>query len=265
MELNPEPAPVSDSGAPTRRGWPRLVTFALCLGVLLPVALFVLDGLWQNAAINRELDLPGDVEKAIMVSEFMAHGFGVAIILLTIWWVVPAQRTRLWRVVGCVLLAGLLANCGKLLVARARPYEILQHRDAEKSNLAAAQVTAGQIHGSWLSPLPWLTMAENFDHPTQSFPSGHTATAFALAFGLGWLARRGQLWFLGLACLAATQRLACLAHWPSDLVAGWAIAWLCQWIILPRQSGANGNPNSDQVDGVQTSGLATSRSKSGLR
>ena len=58
----------------------------------------------------------------------------------------------------------------------------------------------------------------------QSFPSGHTATAVGLAFGLGWLYPRGRWLFLGFAVLAAFQRVESSAHFVSDTFCGAAIA-----------------------------------------
>ena len=61
----------------------------------------------------------------------------------------------------------------------------------------------------------------------ESFPSGHTVSAFAAATTL-YLARtdrpgRRPLWLFGLAAAAGLSRVAVGAHWPGDVLAGAAI------------------------------------------
>jgi len=65
-----------------------------------------------------------------------------------------------------------------------------------------------------------------------SFPSGHSATAAALA-GVLVLAVRSTAWrivFLILACVIALSRIAVGVHWPIDVCVGFAGGWLCAWI-----------------------------------
>jgi undecaprenyl-diphosphatase len=55
---------------------------------------------------------------------------------------------------------------------------------------------------------------------THSFPSGHTATSFACASLLAWLAPRLRVPFLALAVLIAFSRLYDGDHYPSDVLGG---------------------------------------------
>ena len=64
-----------------------------------------------------------------------------------------------------------------------------------------------------------------------SFPSGHTATAFAVAGALIFsypYARRGLVAaaILALAALVGASRIAVGAHWPGDVAAGAALGWV---------------------------------------
>lgn len=67
---------------------------------------------------------------------------------------------------------------------------------------------------------------------TDSFPSGHTITAFVLAGVLTFCATRDERRWLGWAALVAAtavafSRIAVGAHWPLDIFAGAAGGWLC--------------------------------------
>ena len=54
----------------------------------------------------------------------------------------------------------------------------------------------------------------------QSFPSGHTTTAFAVATALALLFPRFALLFYAGALLVGLSRIGVLAHYPSDVAAG---------------------------------------------
>jgi undecaprenyl-diphosphatase len=72
-----------------------------------------------------------------------------------------------------------------------------------------------------------------------SFPSGHTATAFSLAFALGAIARPALGWLLGFAGLIALSRVAVTAHWVGDTVAGAGVA-LITMLLLRHWFASNG-------------------------
>ena len=64
-----------------------------------------------------------------------------------------------------------------------------------------------------------------------SFPSGHSASIFALVallvYGLP-VSRPSRRWALvGLACLVGLSRIGVVVHWPVDVLAGAAMGWLC--------------------------------------
>ena len=58
------------------------------------------------------------------------------------------------------------------------------------------------------------------DYGMQSFPSGHTTTAFAVATALALIAPRYTGLFLFGALLIGLSRIGVLCHYPSDIIAG---------------------------------------------
>ena len=69
-----------------------------------------------------------------------------------------------------------------------------------------------------------------------SFPSGHAATAAGLAAALAWKYPRGTWFFVALAAAAAAQRVASLAHYPSDVLMGAAVGLLSAAFLLGTKS-----------------------------
>lgn len=65
----------------------------------------------------------------------------------------------------------------------------------------------------------------------KSFPSDHTAVAFALAFAVFWVNRRWGTGLLILAALVAFGRVFVGVHYPSDVFAGALIGIICAYII----------------------------------
>lgn len=197
----------------------------LALIVLASTLVFAACLIWFDRSISiavqdREF-LPGDVEKAIQLSEFMAHGFGIAVILVSIFVVAPQLRRKIPRVASCVILAGLAANLLKCSVGRYRPAHFFEFVDGNTTSPAIAN----RIESTWVGLFPIIRFPDQFEHAIQSFPSAHTASVFGLAFGLTWLCQgRGQWLFLGLAGLASFQRIVSLSHWPSDVIAGFWVA-----------------------------------------
>jgi membrane-associated phospholipid phosphatase len=63
---------------------------------------------------------------------------------------------------------------------------------------------------------PWLIPTFGY-----SFPSGHSVAGAAFYPFLGWLVLRSR--HLGLAAFVGVGRMYLGVHWPSDVVAGWAL------------------------------------------
>ncbi len=202
--LNPQTFPESAR----RKISPRMLgMLALACG-LACVAVLQLDA--GISASSRELDVPGDVEKAIQLSEAFGHSSGAAAILLSLYWIAIDHRRRLAGAILLTLAAGLTANLLKASVPRVRPHSVESMQGERGSQ----------------------TEVRFWDSRQRSFPSGHAATAWGLALGLAFVFPRGAGLFAFFACLASFQRVYSGAHYLSDVLAGAAIAFAWGAILL---------------------------------
>lgn len=165
----------------------------------------------------RQFKLPGDLQKAISLSEAFAHGLGVATILLTVFVVAVDRRRAVYIALLITAISGTTANLLKAAVVRVRPHaeglQVKGHNDANGETEEAVE------RSFW-------------DARQRSFPSGHAATAWGLAIGLSLIFLRGWWIFVMLAVLASVQRIESGAHYPSDVLAGMAIAFIIAACIL---------------------------------
>jgi membrane-associated phospholipid phosphatase len=198
--------------------WP-LLRGALVLAMLgLAVAPFDL----AVAAWFRSSRLPGDLGKAVHLSEAFAHGAGAATILLAAWLLDErlqgpgGRRCLSWVVIGSYG-GGLVTDLIKAMVDRVRPRAL--DFSAVQSTLGTFASPEG-IGGSDL----------------HSFPSGHSAVAAGLGCTLALLYPRGRWLFGVLAVLACCQRLVASAHYPSDAVFGATIGLVVATLAARRPS-----------------------------
>lgn len=177
---------------------------ALCLTIDLPVADYFRSG--HSPKFLREL-----LEHA----EPFGHGVGVVYIVLAIFVLDVQRRSWVPALLGGSLGAGLSADIIKLLIGRTRP-----------RNLDASLSSVWETFGNML---PLLKGIHGDSH---SFPSSHTATAVGLAVVLATLYPQGRYLFFTFALLTGLQRIACSAHFPSDVCAGALVGWVFGHAIL---------------------------------
>ena len=173
--------------------WKRAVTAAL---LVLVVASPGLDGSFLAWSRLVEPTFWGQlVGQAAYLAGLGWVQFGLLFVLIALGFILKRKPwVRLG--VGCVLAtaaSGILVQIIKNLVGRPRP----------RMNL----------------PVQFLS-GPNLDSDFHSFPSGHTATSFALAAILAWrFPRFGWLFYL-LAALVGYGRVLSGSHYLSDVVAG---------------------------------------------
>lgn len=136
--------------------------------------------------------------------------------------IVAAYDRRAKHVIISVLVAQALAagvyNSGKLLIVRYRP-NTDEMQQGERTDL-----TVSDTWGGW--------QPGNSENGTQSFPSGHSGAAFALAGVLVRFYPRIAALFWVLATGCALSRYIDGVHWLSDCIMGAAIGYLCAWLVM---------------------------------
>ena len=201
------------------RDWAIRVAIWAGLGSSFILLLFVEGGLmdWRSETIG----VPRGGFKLVVVG---FRQFAEEMVLVAGLVAVACFDRRRWAIIGVVLLAELLAasvsHTGKLTVVRYRPFVALEAAGAaDFSTLAVGDTWEG-----------WQPI--NRDNPRQSFPSGHSGAAFALATALAWFypRRRGVLYGLATGC--ALSRIIDGVHWPSDCLVGAAIGTAAAWVAL---------------------------------
>lgn len=60
-----------------------------------------------------------------------------------------------------------------------------------------------------------------------SFPSGHTFSAFATAFSVNYYNKRFAKWLFGFAIVMAFSRMYLYVHYPTDILGGIVLGYLC--------------------------------------
>lgn len=138
-------------------------------------------------------------------------GHGAVQISASVLWLLAAKYYKAkaefysgFAALAAVVGSGVLVQVLKHLVGRARPRTTLS---------------------------PWEYLGPSFDSDLHSFPSGHTATSFALAAVLASRFPRQAWLFYLLAALVGVGRVAGGSHYPSDVLAGVLLGVAVGWTL----------------------------------
>jgi len=158
--------------------------------------------------------LPRELFNALELMRVFSHASGVSLVLFGIFLMAPNCRWHLPRLATLAIGAGAVATLAKMFVLRPRPTGL---------NLDVASIDT-----AWLWAFDWsLSQVAAFDASTRAFPSGNMATAMALTVGLWIVLPKGRLLFATICLGTVMQRMACGAHFPSDILGGAAFG--CLW------------------------------------
>lgn len=207
----PAASAVARAAALDRR---RLLLVAAIWVVALPIALMeAIDQPVARAFRDGAPVLLGFMEWVTEYGESQWYLVPTGVAAIVLFWAAAHARGPLRRavlrwlaqaslfVLATIATSGIAVNVIKVIIGRARPRLFFSD---------------GAFGAEPLS----------FGYDYASFPSGHSATAFALAFAVGAIARPALPWLLGFAGLIALSRVAVTAHWVGDTVAGGGVALL---------------------------------------
>jgi membrane-associated phospholipid phosphatase len=198
------------SSGPLARSFDRKVFgYVAASLVVLPFLVLYIDGPAKSFVVSVQSDWGLQVATVITTMGYGLADAAIAGTLFVIGLMAGKPREALAGRLGlfAVIISGLFGQLFKHLFCRARPL-------TEKS-------------GEFFSEFPCLGKGAGFI----SFPSGHSITAFALAFVLARVYPRYAVLFYGLAVLVALSRVYLAKHFPSDVVAGAVVGILAGWIV----------------------------------
>tara|TARA_R100000789_G_scaffold96012_1_gene97022 strand:- start:2096 stop:2827 length:732 start_codon:yes stop_codon:yes gene_type:complete len=196
----PDDQPVRGGSFWTYFTWCLPVSLLACAWLIsaydIPIARFFQSGI-----------VPGFLREVVENTEPFGHGIGVVILMGTCA-IVHRERSRTYVYAGAIALgAGLCTNVLKFAIGRSRPRDL---------DLASYNLT--ETFSGWFPYLNGITTS-------QSFPSGHTTVAWALAAIFCHLHPHARMYFIGLAMFVGYGRVQCSAHFPSDVFVGAALGW----------------------------------------
>ncbi len=226
----------------------RLILLA-CLLAIAGLVSFAID--LPVARWCRTNVLPKELLRLLNFCEVFGHGIGVAILVTAVFvldrslqlpsltW--PAIRWPTFpptpakhdaaRLLAAILTGPLLVLLLKRLNDRVRPRAADLEAAASVWDTFTAETVGRGVDGIMAS-------GTNLD----SFPSGHSSTAAALAAALAWKYPHGRLFFMALAGAACLQRIVTSAHYPSDACWGAAIGVAGACLFLGRGAPVAGRP-----------------------
>lgn len=187
----------------------KTMMYTVAVLAVLPFVVWYIDDSVKQFILSVQSSWGLAVASAITVMGFGLADAAIAATLLVIGLKCRKLREAVAGRLGlyAVIVGGLSGQVLKNLFCRSRPL-------TERS-------------GQFFVEFPCLGKGSGFI----SFPSGHSVTAFALAFVLARAYPRYAVVFYGLAGLVALSRIYLARHFASDVLAGAAIGILAGWFV----------------------------------
>lgn len=216
---NKRPQPSPHDNLPPPRKWTRRRVRRAAAGWLLTAAAVFLLAQFDLSLMRRiGVDLNAEPYPLVQAARSLAE-WPVLILAVPIAVADRRRKLVLCHLILSVLIGFNLVHVGKKTIVRERPYATFDRLAADPELSRNA---------SWLG----IGLDLRKKQTLESFPSGHAASAFALAATLAWFYPSWRLAFFLLATACAGSRFIQGAHWPSDCLAGAAIGVASAWTSL---------------------------------
>lgn len=186
----------------------------LAIGFAGFAAVHPFDRLIFDAARRLETALSGDLKREWQAWQQYGQGVCIGFSALLIWMLAPGRRRRLLDLGLAVAVAQVAATLGKMAVGRPRPRDSLLDAASFPGPWGAYPLPR---NGGWELASGWTGGVDLW-----SMPSSHAMFAAMFSAFVGVLWPRAA-WLLVLAtAVVGAGRVVFGAHWPSDVVVGWA-------------------------------------------
>ncbi len=188
----------------------------ILIGVVLVAVAFLVDGADPTKVLRAVLRWEhwGEMRESLTAAKFLASGLGTLAIAVSVALVDRRLRRRALVLVVVVVASGLASSTLKMLIGRERPSHLDQ---------ALGQERVLSFHG------PGMGLHNS---TFQSFPSGHTASAFATATCLATFYPAAAPVAYAVATWAGLNRVVTHQHFPSDVVAGAFVGHIASlWLL----------------------------------
>lgn len=153
-----------------------------------------------------QLTFKGDIKRETAFLAQYGQSAATPLTALLVWELDEANQMRAVALLAAVCAVSASCFVLKRLFGRVRP-----NREG-----------AGRFLGPSLGHANWR----------ESFPSSHSACAFALSMALARFYPHGAITFWALAWITALLRYVLDAHWPSDVVAGIGVGYVIASLVL---------------------------------
>lgn len=203
---------------PSKRAW-----LTMLLGLLLAAAVMPLDR-WLYDAV-RAVDLGGDPRRELHAWQQFGAVTSVAVVALVVALVDPPRRRRLLDLAAAYALVGVVVQALKMCIGRPRP------------RFDDPWFFTGPFGAYPVGPGRGVLHAWESGSALWSMPSSHTSAAVTLAVWIAVVYPRLRWPAIALAALVGAARVVFGAHWPSDVIAGAAVAGPLAYLAVSRYWG----------------------------
>ncbi|MFN7020184.1 MAG: phosphatase PAP2 family protein [Phycisphaerales bacterium] len=193
----------------------------LALGVVGFVVVHPMDLRIFEALRGLEARLPSDLRREWFAWQQYGQGVAIGFTALLLWTLAPRLRRRLLDLGLAVAAAQAVSTIGKMLVGRPRPRPDFMDPG---TFLGPFGVYPIRVADQWRLVHAWET-SRGAGADLWSMPSSHALfAAMFSAFLASILPAAGWLFVLA-AIVVGLARVVFGAHWPSDVVVGWAVGY----------------------------------------